>query len=57
MSVVHNGKPIHKDVEIDGATRKGASESGDNEDVIILQYHGHPVRFRNVWIEPKEDSK
>lgn len=57
VSIVHNGKTVQKDVEIDGATRRGASESGDNEDVIILQYHGHPVRFRNVWIEPKEDSK
>lgn len=57
VSVVQNGKQVQKDVEIDGATRAGVKEPMDNnEDVIILQYHGHPVRFRNVWIVPKQEA-
>ena len=57
VSVVLNGKQVQKDIEIDGATRAGAKESMDNnEDVIIVQYHGHPVRFRNIWIVPKQDA-
>jgi hypothetical protein len=57
VTVVLNGKTVQKDVEIDGATRAGTKESMDNnEDVIIVQYHGHPVRFRNIWIVPKTDT-
>jgi hypothetical protein len=57
VTVVLNGKTVQKDVEIDGATRAGVTESMDNnEDVIIVQYHGHPVRFRNIWIVPKQEE-
>ena len=58
VTVVQNGIPVQKDVEIDGATRAGVKEPMDNnQDVIILQYHGHPVRFRNVWIVPKQENQ
>src|SRR4051794_31191364 len=58
VSVVFNGQQIHKDVEIPGSTGSGDPE-GPEPGPILLQYHGHPVRYRNIWIVPTtaEDVK
>lgn len=49
MSVWHNGILIHDDVEVDGPT--AAAMAGDERALgpLMLQDHGHPVRYRNVW--------
>lgn len=52
LSVWHNGIPIHTDVEVDGPTAGGeAQESARGP--LILQDHGNPVRYRNVWFLPR----
>jgi hypothetical protein len=53
MTVHHNGVKIHDNVEItvDNTT---AGLGGDvcAPGPIMLQDHGHPVQFRNVWLLP-----
>lgn len=52
MTVWHNGVRIHDDVEVDSPTAAGMSgESGVGP--ILLQDHGHPVRYRNIWMLPR----
>jgi len=52
LSVWHNGIRIHDDVEVDGPTTAG--ESGEGLlGPLLLQDHGNPVRYRNVWFLPR----
>ncbi len=52
-TVYHNGEMIHKDVEIttDNTT---AGLGGDvcKPGPLMLQSHGAPVQFRNIWLVP-----
>lgn len=56
MTVYHNGIPIHKNAELheitafnlDKRSRPHAKQPGP----IILQDHGHPVQYRNIWVAP-----
>ncbi|MCX5676070.1 MAG: DUF1080 domain-containing protein [Planctomycetota bacterium] len=55
MSVVHNGIEIHKDVKIDHVTTAGVSGPIKSPAPLMLQDHGNPVRYRNIWlVELKE---
>jgi len=51
VTVYHNGTRIHDDVEIPGPTGAGAPEA-PTDGPLLLQDHGHRVRFRNIWILP-----
>lgn len=54
VTVVWNGKVVHKDVAIDGGTGGNIPE-GPTPAAIRLQDHGDPgenPQFRNIWIEP-----
>ena len=53
MTVLHNGVKIHDDVKI----TKDNTTSGMGGDVckpgpIMLQDHGNPVQYRNIWLVP-----
>jgi len=52
VSVIHNGVTIHDDVEIDGPTRAGMQEEKPGSAPVMLQDHGNPVRFRNIYAIP-----
>ncbi|MDQ3439520.1 MAG: DUF1080 domain-containing protein [Planctomycetota bacterium] len=52
ISVIHNGVTIHEDVEIDGPTRAGMQEEKPGPAPVMLQDHGNPVRFRNIYAIP-----
>ncbi len=59
ISVMHNGKWIHKNVELPDSP-KALKRRQDNPDGvsagrIILHYHKDPVEYRNIWVEPLED--
>lgn len=56
FTVIHNGVLVHDHVELQGGTgwrgQHAISEYEPHEDKlpIMLQDHGNPVRFRNIWI-------
>lgn len=49
LTVWHNGVKVHDDVELTDKTGNGKPE-GPNPLPILLQDHGNPVHFRNVWL-------
>ena len=51
ISVWQNGVLTHEDVVLPGPTGAGAPETSGSG-LLLLQDHGHPVRYRNIWIEP-----
>lgn len=69
VTVLHNGVVIHNHTEIEGKTawhRPPEYDFHAPRQPIHIQYHGNPVRFRNIWIreiqevvgeKPDEDMK
>jgi hypothetical protein len=54
MTVRHNGVVIHENVAVNQITPGGTG--GDEKRVkgpLHLQDHGNPVRYRNIWVQPK----
>jgi hypothetical protein len=49
ITVLHNGQPIHWNYALTGKTGSGKPE-GPQDLPILLQDHGNPVTFRNIWI-------
>jgi hypothetical protein len=53
MTVYHNGVKIHDNVEITtDNTRAGLGGDPCTPGPILLQDHGNPVQFRNIWLLP-----
>ena len=53
MTVYHNGVKIHDAVPIPvDNTTSGLGGDPSTPGPIMLQDHGHPVQFRNVWLVP-----
>ena len=53
LTVLHNGIVIQNHFELQGAThwhKPPAYEAHPAEGPISLQFHGNPVRFRNIWV-------
>lgn len=54
VTVRHNGVMIHDDVELsprDAKPWRGEETPGGGP--LLLQFHGSPVQFRNIWIVPR----
>src|SRR5690606_35373010 len=49
ITVLHNGYPIHWNSEVVAKTGGGQPEA-PHPLPILLQDHGNPVVFRNIWI-------
>lgn len=54
MTVYHNGVKVHDDlkVKVDN-TRAGMGGDPATPGPILLQDHGHPVQYRNIWLVKK----
>ena len=53
MTVFHNGVLVHDGVELTGATAhraRAAYTAHADRLPLVLQDHGHPVRYRNIWV-------
>ena len=53
-TVLHNGVLVHDHQELMGTTGKARSGYQKHADKLplLLQEHGNPVRYRNVWVVP-----
>jgi hypothetical protein len=57
ITVLHNGGLIHTVYDIKAKTGAGKPETAESRP-ILLQNHGNPVNFRNIWLihgPPKSD--
>lgn len=59
VTVVHNGVLVHHHREILGpaAHRRARGYEAHGEAPLSLQDHGHPVRYRNIWIRRLGESR
>jgi len=54
MTVRHNGVVVHEDQICDHRTTASPLPEGPEPGPVFLQNHGNPVRFRNIWVVPKQ---
>jgi len=50
ISVFQNGLPVHNNAVLPHATPGGVTKNVVAEGPLLLQDHGNPVSFRNVWV-------
>ena len=60
VTVLHNGVLVQDHSELKGAT--GHHQAGDytkhpDREPLHIQFHGNPVRFRNIWVRDLEKSE
>lgn len=55
LTVIHNGVPVHYHTLITAKTGAGRAE-GPEPLPLLLQDHGDPVLFRNIWLVPLTSS-
>jgi hypothetical protein len=55
ITVIQNGVLIHHDLQIPDATGGAAGSDLRNPGPLLLQDHGDPVQFRNIWLIEKND--
>ncbi|MGK0187836.1 MAG: hypothetical protein ACI9R3_003627 [Verrucomicrobiales bacterium] len=53
ITVKHNGMIIHEDLELPNITGGAYSPDESKPAGLMLQDHGNPVRFRNIWVIKK----
>jgi len=52
VTVLQNGMVIHNNVQFWGATGGLINDKLGEPGPLLLQDHGNPVKYRNVWIVP-----
>lgn len=58
VTVLHNGVVVQNHFELEGDTpydRPPRYKPHPDKGPITLQYHGNPVRFRNIWVRELKD--
>jgi mono/diheme cytochrome c family protein len=54
LTVKLNGVVVQRDVPLPNITRAAPNKEGPSDGPIFLQDHGNPVRFRNIWVMPRD---
>ena len=57
LTVRLNGVIVHREVDLPKSTTASPLREGPENGPIYLQDHGNPVRFRNVWVLPRDLSR
>jgi hypothetical protein len=60
VTVFHNGVLVQDHAELKGATghhQAGTYEKHADREPLHIQFHGNPVRFRNIWVRDLEKSE
>ena len=52
VTIVQNGQVIHNNLTLPSNTPGGVYEHVVSKGPLLLQDHGCPVSFRNVWVQP-----
>lgn len=52
VTILQNGVLIHEHAAIPGPTAAGIERDITKPGPVMLQDHGNPVRFRNIWVRP-----
>ncbi len=52
LTVLHNGVLIHENADLGGSTTASLYKEHPGNGPLVLQDHGCPVRYRNIWIRP-----
>ncbi len=53
VTIKHNGVVIHDNFELPNLTPGGAPNEAPGRGPFMLQFHGNPVEFRNIWVVEK----
>jgi hypothetical protein len=59
VTVLHNGVLVQDNVALTGPTAHGERppyKPGPDKLPLGLQDHGHPVRYRNIWIRELHEA-
>ncbi len=54
ITAKHNGVSIHEDAEITGPTGGHRGDAEGTPGPLVLQGHGNPLQFRNIWVVEKK---
>lgn len=54
ITVRLNGITVQQDVKLTHATTAAPLDESRADGPIYLQDHGNPVRFRNIWVKPRD---
>jgi cytochrome c2 len=57
MTVRLNGIVVQNDIAAASSTRAAPMGESDTPGPIYLQDHGNPVRFRNIWVMPRDAER
>ena len=57
ISVIQNGVKIHDNVAVPAPTTAGLGKPSESEGPVLLQDHGAPVRYRNIWLVPRSSAR
>jgi hypothetical protein len=53
VTVRHNGVLVQKNTAVPKITPAGPQKTEQPTGPLYLQDHGNPVRYRNIWVQPK----
>ncbi|MFM8217895.1 MAG: DUF1080 domain-containing protein, partial [Planctomycetaceae bacterium] len=54
ITVKLNGVVVHEEVELPRITTAAPNQESPNPGPIYLQDHGNPIRYRNIWVLPRD---